>query len=444
MPRTPVDTLIVNASELLTCKGPSTGVVGDALERLEVIPDGALALEAGRIVAVGTTAELNALYDARTSIDATGRLVSPGLVDPHSHLVFGGTRHEEYESKLTGRGPPPTLARGINYTVQRTRAASDATLRAQALADLDVMAAHGTTTLEAKTGYGLDRETELRLLRITADIEHAIEVVPTYLGAHVLPADYTDRRDAYVQLVLDTLPEAAKLAEYCDVSCDPVCFTFDECLRMADVARALGMGIRVHADQTGDASGALLAARTGARAADHLDYTTDEGFAAMAVAGTVSTLLPAVTLHMCEMIPQLRGLSLLPAEKPFMPLVARRAVAAGGVVALSTDYNPGSCFTPSMQMVMQLGARLFRLSYAAVWHMCTINAARALDRAHDRGSLQTGKRADVVIWSVPSHGLVINRFGVNLADTVIIGGETVVAAGRPVGARIRRPQRRMK
>ena len=424
------DLLIVHAAELLTCCGPREGISGEALERVEAVADGALAIEGERIAAVGTTAGICAAYSAPEIIDAAGSLVTPGLVDPHSHLLYAGTRHEEYEARVTQRAGALRLDGGIRYTVRKTREASDATLVAQALRDLDVMLEHGTTTLEAKTGYGLECDDEMRLLRLTAGLRHPLKVVPTFLALHVLPQAYAGRRQAYLDQAVAALPEAAKLAPYCDVSCDPICFTYEECLQVAQAARALGMKIRVHADQNGDARGALLAAHVHASSADHLDYASDEGFAAMAQSESVATLLPGVTLHMCEMTPRLDGALLGTAEKPFMPLVARRAIASGVVVALSTDYNPGSCPTPSMQMVMQLAARLYRLGYAQIWNMCTLNAARALDLAHDRGSLEPGKRADVVIWSVPAHGMVINRFGVNLADTVIASGRIVVRHGR--------------
>jgi len=436
-----VDLIVRNAGELLTCAGPQQGIAADALKSVAMLKDGALAVGDGRIVAVGTMPEIEGQYHARHVIDASGALVSPGFVDPHSHLLYGGTRHQEYESKVTGLGTPPGLQSGINYTVRHTRNASDERLVDQALADLDLMLEHGTTTLEAKTGYGLDRETELRLLRLTAGLDHPIEIITTYLGAHVLPSDFADRRNEYLDLVIDLLPEASRLAEYCDVCCDPVSFTFDECLRVGEAASKLGMGIRVHADQTGDARGGLLAARLHAVSADHLDYTTDEGFAAMARAGTTGILFPGVTLHMCEMTPKPVGHVLMPAEKPFMPLVARRAIESGCIIALSTDYNPGSCPTPSMQMVMQLAARLFRLSYAEIWNMCTLNAAVSLGRGNDRGSLEPGKRADIVIWKVPEHGLVINRFGVNLVDTVLVEGRIVVKDGRTIRPSARALQR---
>lgn len=429
------DLIVRNAGELVTCAGPATGIAGPALARLALVENGALAIRGGRILDVAKTADIDHRYRSPHVIDAKGALVSPGFVDPHSHLLYGGTRHREYECKVTGRGMPPRLDNGINYTVRRTREASDEALIEQALSDLDVMLEHGTTTLEAKTGYGLDRETELRLLKLMGDIDHPVDLIKTYLGAHVLPSEYRERRADYIDLVVDMLPVAARLAEYCDVCCDPIGFTFEECLRIGRAARKLGMGIRVHADQTGDARGAFLAAELGAASADHLDYTTDEGFAAMARAGTVGVLFPGVTLHMCEMTPKADGNLLIPAEKPFMPQVARRAVASGCTIALSTDYNPGSCPTPSMQMVMQLAARLFRLSYAEIWNMSTINAAASLGRGNDRGSLEPGKRADAIIWNVPEHGLVINRFGVNLVDTVLVAGEVVASGGGAVTRR---------
>lgn len=425
--------LVVHAAELITCAGATEGIRGAALDRVETIADGALAIVDGRIAEVGTSAAILARYRAATVVDASGRLVSPAFVDPHSHLLHGGTRHQEYDAKVTGRHDV-TLDGGIRDTVRKTRAASDEDLLARARADLDAMLVHGTTTLEAKTGYGLDREHEMRLLRLTAGLRHTVQVVPTYLPLHVLPEEYRTRRAEYIAEALAALPQAAAFAAYCDVSCDPLCFTFEECLEVGEAARALGLRIRVHADQNGDGNGALLAARLRASAADHLDYANDEGLRAMAEAGSVVTLLPGVTLHMCEMTPQVSGAGLLPAEKPFMPLLARRAIDAGAVVALSTDYNPGSCPTPSMQMVMQLAARLYRLSYAQIWNMCTLNAARALDLSHDRGSLEAGKRADVLLWSVPSHGLAINRFGVNQVDTVIVEGHVAVREGRPLSS----------
>lgn len=427
-----VDLIVRGAGELMVCAGTPNGVAGRQLADMGLIHNGAVAVHAGRIVQVGATDAIERAFRAAEVVDANGALVTPALIDPHSHLLYGGTRHLEHEARVTGRSTASGLETGINYTVRCTREADDGQLLAQAMSDLDVMLCHGTATLEAKTGYGLDRETELRLLRLTSGLDHKVDVVTTYLGAHVLPTEYADRRAEYLDLVINLLPQAATFAAYCDVCCDPIGFTYEECLRVGRAARSLGMQIRVHADQTGDADGAQLAADLQAHSADHLDYTSDRGFAALARAGTVGIVLPAVTLHMCEMTPLVRNGELVPAEKPFMPQVVRRAIEADCTIALSTDYNPGSSPTPSMQTVMQLAARLFRLSYAEIWNMCTINAAASLRLASDRGSLEAGKRADIVIWKVPEHGLVINRFGVNLVDKVFVRGQCVVSDGQIV------------
>jgi imidazolonepropionase len=360
-------------------------------------------------------------------VDARGGLVTPGLVDCHSHLVFAGSRHVEYEQLVTGEATPgKRLEGGIRYTVARTRAASAAALATQARRDLDLMLAHGTTTVEIKTGYGLDRDTELRMLRVIHGLRtHPVDVVPTYLGAHVLPVEYAERRDAYVQLVIDTLPAARRLAEYCDVWCDTIAFTAEETERIGRAALALGYRLRLHADQVGDAGGAELAARLGASSADHLDHVGAAGIRALADSGVVGVLLPSVTYHMMEMTPKLEGGQLVPAPKTSWPALVRRMIEAGMRLALSADYNPGTSPTPSMQSVMQLAARLYRLGYAEIWHMATINAAHALDRAADRGSLEPGKRADLVVWRVPEHGMVINRFGTNLVDAVVKDGRVV-------------------
>ncbi|MDH3235325.1 MAG: imidazolonepropionase [Alphaproteobacteria bacterium] len=434
MAKQTADLVIENIGELVTCAGPADGRRGDALQTLEIVKDGAIAVTGGLISGVGTTQDIAASFDSANRIDATGRLVTPGLVDPHSHLVYSGSRHDEWEFKVTGRAADTGLQGGIHRSVGWTRAASDEAMASQALADLDEMAEHGTTTLEAKTGYGLERETELRLLRLTAGLEHPVDVIPTFLGAHVPPREYLDDTDAYVDLVIDMLPEAAELAEYCDVCCDPIGFTRFQCRRIGERAKELGLGIRVHSDQTGDAEGGFLAAELNAASADHADYTSDEGFRAMAEAGTAAILFPGVTYHMLEMTPALDGDTLVPAEKPFMPQVARRAVDAGCNVALSTDYNPGSCPTLSMQAAMQTAARLYRLGYAEIWHMSTLNAAASLGRGHDRGSIEPGKRADIVIWRVPEHGMVIHRFGTNLVDDVFIDGRQVVSRGRRLAA----------
>lgn len=425
-----IDLLVVDAAELVTCRTDQRGAVGVALRALDVIPAGAVAVDKGRIVDVGPTRTLRRRHRARRTLDARGKLVTPGLVDCHSHLVFAGSRHVEYEGLVTGEvSPGKRLEGGIRYTVARTRAASSATLAAQARRDLDLMLQHGTTTVEVKTGYGLDRATELRLLRVIHGLrDHPVDVVPTYLGAHVLPAESIGRREAYIEMVMETLPAARRWAEYCDVWCDTIAFTADETERICRAALALGFRLRVHADQVGDAGGAALAARLGASSADHLDHVTEAGIRALAQSGTVGVLLPSVTHHMMEMTPKREDGRWVPAAKAYWPELARRMVDAGMRLALSPDYNPGTSPRPSMQTVMRLAARLYRLGYAEIWHMATINGAHALDRGRDRGSLEPGKRADLVVWRVPEHGMVINRFGVNLVEAVVKDGRVAWAA----------------
>lgn len=423
---TDVDLLIVNAAEIITSAGPKTGLTKEALNEVCLIKDGAIAVRDGRIIRVGATSELVSECNAKTTIDASGRLVSPGLVDAHSHLLYGGDRCCEYGDKLSGATSGANLGAGINSTIGATRQTGDDTLVAQALSDLDIALTHGTTTFEAKTGYGLTHAHEIRLLKLTAGLRHEIDIVPTFLGAHVLPDDYADRRQDYVQAVYDMLPEAAKHARYCDVACDPACFTPEECLYIGRRARELGMEIRVHADQTGPGHGAEVAAELMAASADHLDQSTQAGLEALASAGTVGIFFPGVTLHMLEMTPPLDGETLGHAEKPYMPLAVRRAINAGVVTAISADFNPGSCPSISMQVMMQLAARLYRLSYAEVWNMSTLNPAVSLGFGDDRGSIECGKRADLLIWDVDNHQRVINRFGHNMVNTVIINGETVV------------------
>jgi imidazolonepropionase len=426
------DIIIVGASEVIGCGPAGAPVARTRAKDFSVIRDGAVAIRGDRIAAVGTTAAITAAYRGRTVIDAAGKMVSPGFVDPHTHLVYGGSRHGEWEDRVTGR-PQKSLDAGIRFTLEQTRAAPTEVLAAQARADLDTALAHGTTTLEAKSGYGLDRDNELRLLAVVDSLRgHPVDLVSTYLGAHVLPADYVDRRDQYVDLVVRTLPEAAELAEYCDVCVDPVGFTPAEAQRIADRAADLGMGIRVHADQTGRAGGARFAAENRAASADHLDFASREDLTLMAEASTVAVVLPSLNYHLLELTPGLNG---EPPAKGFFPGVVATMLDVGLRVALSTDYNPGTSPNVSMQAVMQLAARFYRLDYGQIWQMATIDAAVALGRGHDRGSVEAGKLADLVIWQVPEHGMVINRFGTNLAGLVIKSGSVVSTGSRsPAGS----------
>lgn len=430
------DLLIRDIHELITCRSRSGYRRGESeLNDLEVLRNAAVAVENGRIVEIGTNDEVTAKYsDARTTVSAAGKLVSPGLVDCHSHLLYGGSRHEEYETLVSGkREPGKNLGGGIRYSVSRSRSATNEQLQDQALRDLDVMLEYGTTTLEVKTGYGLDRENELRFLRLQAALQHDVELVRTFLGAHVLPDEYQDDRQGYVQLVIDLLNEAKDFAEFCDVTCDPSAFDYDESLAIAEAAARLGFKLKIHADQTGWSQGTELAVRMGATSVDHLDYVSDDAIAMLAESDCVGVLLPTVSFHMLEMTPTPEHGRWVGPKKPFLTELARRLVKSNVVLALSCDYNPGTSPTRSMQMTMQMASRLFRLSYAEIWHMSTINAAKAVGREDVLGSVEVGKKADLVIWGVPEHGMVINRFGTNLVETVVKDGRIVVKNGRRLG-----------
>lgn len=420
-----VDMVIRGANELITCSGPVGGVGGDRLQDLVPIPNGAVAIADGRIVEVGPTDEICSKFEARQEVDASGCLVSPSLVDPHTHLVHMGARERELDARATQRMGDGISTGGINETIDQTSRASDQELEQRARLALDQMLLHGTGLVEAKTGYGRDMNVELRLLALTRGLNgaHAIEVVPTFLGAHIPPAS---DRNGFVESVIAAIPKAARLAEYCDVACDPVCFTFEECDRIAEVATAHGMRLRVHANQAGPWRGLELAAKWRAASADHGDFASLSELAELERNGVTLTLLPGANFHMLETTSSLRGEELQAPPKPHLPLIAARILKSGCVPAAATNYNPGSSPCVSMQMVMQLLPRLFRLSFSATWYMSTLNGAAALGRADRTGSLEPGKEANLIIWNVARHGQVIERFGINHVRDVWLRGRRVV------------------
>jgi imidazolonepropionase len=402
------DLLIVNASELVV--GSATPLRGAALAELSIVGQGAVAVKDGRVAVVGPTEQIAKEWHADDIVDAGGRLVTPSFVDSHAHLVHAGSRHAEWEARATGV-PKHGIDGGIRWSIARTREAADDQMRRDALELLDVALEHGTTVFETKTGYGLDIDTELRLFRIAATLDHPIRVIPTYLGAHVVPADYAERRGDYVDLVMSMIERVRPHCEWFDVWCDPIAFTPSETRRLAGAAIAAGMKIRLHADQTGSAGAVGLGVELGARSVDHLEHISHDDLGRLAASDTVGIILPAVTFHMLE-------------GGPHVGPWCRRLIDA-----LATDYNPGTCPTISMQMVMQCAARLYRMSYAESWNAATCNAAASLDLAGEVGCLLPGARADIVLWNAVEHGQVINRFGHNQVDQVWVGGVRHVAGG---------------
>jgi imidazolonepropionase len=410
------DLLIVNASELVV--GSAVPLRGTALGSLNLINGGAVAVVDGRVAAVGPTAEVTDNWTADHTVDVGGRLVTPSFVDSHAHLIHAGSRHAEWEARATGV-PKHGIDGGIRWSIARTREASSDAMRIDALALLDIALEHGTTVFETKTGYGLDVDTELRLLQIAVTLDHPIQVIPTYLGAHVVPADYADRRNEFSDLVISMIDRVRSHCGWFDVWCDPIAFTSDETRRMGLAALAAGMKIRLHADQTGSSGAVGLGVELGARSVDHLEHISDADLVRLGQSDTVATILPAVTFHMLE-------------GGPHVGPWCRRIIDSGSIVALATDYNPGTCPTISMQMVMQCAARVYRMSYAESWNAATCNAAASLDLNGVVGCLVPGARADIVVWNAEEHGQVINRFGHNQVDQVFVSGQRRVASGRRV------------
>jgi imidazolonepropionase len=421
------DLIIEGAAELVTLRGNSSRPRrGDEMRELGIIRQGALAARRGKIVWVGPTADL--LTSVRPMafsklIDAYGKTVMPGFVDPHTHLVFAGTRENEFAMRIQGKTYQEIAAAGggINATVAATRKASKQELKAGARKSLDRMLALGTTTVEAKSGYGLDLENELKILEVIRELneEGPMTVIPTFMGAHEVPLEYRQQPNAYVDLVVTRMiPEVAsrKLARFCDVFCEKGVFSVEQSERILRAGVNLGLEPRVHADELSDLGGAAMAARIKARTADHLLFASDDGIRQMAVAGVIAVLLPG-TAYFLHMERYAR---------------ARDMIAGGVPVALATDFNPGSCMTESMPLILNLACTQMRMLPGEAITAATINAAWAIGEEDGAGSLEVGKQADILILDAPSHEHPCYHFGVNLVETVIKNGKVVVEGGQRV------------
>jgi imidazolonepropionase len=391
---------------------------GREMSDLAVIDDGAVLIRDGLIDWVGPTAELPPAPADAEVIDAAGRAVLPGLVDSHSHLIFAGTRADEFEQRLQGVRYQDIAARGggINSTVRQTRQATKDELKALARPRLDRMLALGVTTVEVKSGYGLTPADEVKCLEAIAELdrEHPCELVPTFLGAHEVPPEYRHDRDGYLRLLIqEMIPEVARrrLAEFCDVFCEQGVFSVAESEQVLRAAGEHGMRAKVHADELSPLGGAELAARLGAASADHLLHVTGAGLEALRRAGTVATLLPGTAFFL--------GL-------PYAP--ARRLIEQDVPVALASDCNPGSCMTENLPLVGTLACTQMRMLPAEALTAMTLNAAAALGRADRIGSIEPGKQADLLILDVPDYRQFFYHFGVNHAWRVLKAGRVVVRA----------------
>ena len=411
------DLLIVHASELVTLKGPRRARAKAEMSDLAIIRDGAVAVSGGVIVDVGRTDSVLKEHGAGDVeiIDATDRKVLPGFVDPHTHLVYAGSREFELELKARGKGYLEILQAGggILRTVSDTRLASPGTLFKESAKRLESMISHGTTTVEAKSGYGLDRTVELRLLETARKLgdEYPVTIVPTYLGAHAVPPEFAGRTDGYVDFMIsEVLPEVAKrnLAEFCDVFCEKGVFDVDQSRKVLLAAKSLGMKLKVHADEMHSTGGAELAAEVGAVSADHLARPSDDGIMALARKDIMGVLLP--------------GTPYSSMSKEYAD--GRRLIDLGVPIALGTDLNP-NCWNESMQFTISLACHKMRMTPAEAVTASTINAAAALGLDKKVGTIERGKRADLIVLDIPGHAHLPYKFGTNLCSRVVKDGKTV-------------------
>ncbi len=408
--------LIKNAAELVTCSG-FKAKSGAEMSDLKVIKNGAVIIEEGIIKVVGTTAELLQQYKEEdyTVVDATNKAVLPGFIDSHTHFVFGGYRAEEFSWRLKGEGYMEIMKRGggIISSVRATKEATKAELVAAGLKRLDTMLSFGVTTVEGKSGYGLDYDTELKQLEAMKEIAdiHPMDVVTTFLGAHAVPQDYKGKEDEFIDYMIEeVLPAVAdkKLAEFCDIFCEKNVFSVAQSRRLLTKAKELGMKLKLHADEIVQLGGAELAAELKAISADHLLQASDAGIAAMAEKGVVATLLPATAFSLKEEFA--RG---------------RYMIDQGCAVALATDLNPGSCFTMSVPLVFALATLYMKLTPEEAITAFTVNAAAAVDRAHEVGSIDVGKQGDIVMLEFPSYNFIPYHIGVSTVEKVIKRGKIV-------------------
>ncbi|MBW2540343.1 MAG: imidazolonepropionase [Deltaproteobacteria bacterium] len=413
--------LIKNTSQVVTCSG-FKAKQGKAMSDLHIIDNGALVIEEGLITAVGTTKNILTDFDEselKTNgfdiIDAGGKAVLPGFVDSHTHFVFGGYRAEEFSWRLRGDSYMEIMARGggIVNTVASTREATKENLIETGLRRLNSMLSFGVTTVEGKSGYGLDHDTEIKQLEAMEEIDkiHPIDIVGTFLGAHAVPENYKGKEGEFIEYMIDSvLPDVVNrnLAEFCDIFCEKNVFSLDQSRHMLLKAKEMGLKLKIHADEIVSLGGAELAAELGAVSADHLLQASDKGIRDMAAAGVVATLLPATAFSLKE--PYARGRFIIDNNCP---------------VALATDLNPGSCFTESIPLVFALATLYMDITTEEAITALTINGAAAIDRANTIGSIDVGKNGDVIILEFPSYKYIPYHIGVNTVEKVIKMGNLI-------------------
>jgi len=402
-----VDILLEKANELVTLKGENSPRIKKQMNELSIISNGSVAIKDGRVVDLGK----NLSYKAEKVIDVSGKTVLPGFVDPHTHVVFAGSREFELDMKLKGHSYMDILNEGggIFYTVKETRKASEESLLKQSNKRLDTMISYGTTTCEAKSGYGLDTKNELRILKIQKKLNktHKIDIISTFLGAHAVPEGFNS--NDYVDIVInEMIPRTKGLANFCDVFCEKGVFTKKQSKEILESGKKYGLIPKIHADEIVNTGGASLAAEVGAISADHLLMSSFEGLKEMAVKNIIGVLLPGTPFSLMQ--------------KRYAP--ARKMIDLGVPVALATDLNP-NCWCENMQFIIQLACLNMKMTPAEAVTAATFNGACALGLNNLIGSLETGKKADIIVLDCPSYKFIPYHFGVNLVETVIKNGKLV-------------------
>ncbi len=408
--------IIKNASQLVTCSG-FKAKQGKAMSNLHIIADGAVVIENGRIIDVGKTEEVleRVTESDYKTIDATGKSVLPGFVDSHTHFVFGGYRAEEFSWRLGGEDYMEIMNRGggIAATVAATREASKEELIKSGRKRLESMLSFGVTTVEGKSGYGLDEGTEIKQLEVMRELDdiHPIDIVRTFLGAHAIPEDFKGREGQFIDYMADDImPQVTNrnLAEFCDVFCEKEVFSVEQSKKLLIKAKELGFKLKIHADEIFPLGGTELAAEVGVISADHLLHASDNGIAELAKCGIVATLLPGTAFSLKEAYA--RG---------------RFIIDQGCAVALATDFNPGSCFTESIPLIFVLATLYMGITIEEAVTALTINGAAAVDRADRIGSIDVGKAGDVIILEFPSYKYIPYHIGVSCVEKVIKNGNLV-------------------
>jgi len=420
------DLAVVSCKQLLTCGG-QIPKRGDALQDVGLMEKACIASYKGKIIFVGEEKEFKKevrLEKDGTCIDGTSLVALPGFVDSHTHLPFAGTREEEFVLRLKGYSYQELAKKGlgIQTTVKATRRASKKDLLSLSLNRLDNMLLLGTTTAEAKSGYGLNLEDEIKQLETLEELRkrHPIDIIPTFMGAHEIPEEYKSRKNDYIDLLTEKIIPEVKdrnLAEFFDVFCEKGVFSLEETRKLVRAAKAAGFKIKIHADEFSPLGGATLAAEEGATSADHLINITEEGIQDLAKSQTAATLLPAVSVFLMY-------------EKK---APARKLIEEGAIVALATDFNPGSSMTESMLFVLQLAVLSLKMSIEEAINATTANAAYALAKHKEVGSLEVGKKMDVVLWDVPNYPTLVYHLGINPLKHVIKNGTIVAKNGTIMG-----------